>query len=71
MPGSEPVPEADHLEQEMPTTREERDDNPVPPEAPEADVLEQAQPVTSEEAPSGIDAERVEPVDDEERDSTA
>ena len=65
MPGSEPVPEADRLEQEMPPARDERENHPVPPEAPEADVLEQEMPTALSGEETGIDAERIEPVADE------
>ena len=67
MAGSEPVPEADRLEQEMPPARDEREGHPVPPEAPEADVLEQETPVELSEGETGIDAERIEPLGDEDR----
>ncbi len=62
------VNEADRLEQEMPPTRDGRDLHPIPPDAPDADVLEQELPLVEEaEEPeeAGIDAERIEPVSDE------
>jgi len=49
----------------MPPSRDAREEHPVPPEAPEADVIEQALPITADEEPSGIDAERVEPISDD------
>jgi hypothetical protein len=66
VPGSDPVPEADRLEQVMPPARDERDRHPVPPDTPEADAIEQAMPRSVTEAESsGVDAERIEPVDDD------
>lgn len=66
VPGSDPVPEADRLEQDMPPARDEVERRPVPPDTPEADAIEQAMPrgVTDAE-PSGMDAERIEPVDED------
>ncbi len=59
------VPEADRLEQEMPTARRGRDFHPIPPDAPDADVLEQELPVAEEGERVGIDAERTEPFSDD------
>jgi hypothetical protein len=58
------VPEADRLEQETPVGAE-RDLHPLRPDAPDADVLEQEAPLLEECAAAGIDAERTEPVSDE------
>ncbi len=65
------VPEADHLEQEMPRPEAEPDSHRIPPEAPDADVLEQERPLVDEGEPVGIDAERTEPVPDDEWASTS
>lgn len=62
---SDPVPEADRLEQEMPVTRDEREARAHPPDAPDADVLEQELPLVEEEEPQPLDAERSEPVSDD------
>lgn len=59
------VNEADRIEQEMPPARDERDVHPVPPDAPTADVLEQELPVVEQASESGLDAERVEPIADD------
>ena len=66
MAPSDDVPEADRLEQEMPPTRDGRDLHPIPPDAPDADVLEQELPVVEEGEEAGIDAERTEPISDDE-----
>lgn len=68
---NDPVPEADRLEQQMPQER----DVPGPQgktvlhrrpiEAPEADVYEQDLPVAGRVESPGIDAERSEPVADD------
>lgn len=63
--------EADRLEQAMPPTRDERDVHPIPPDAPDADVLEQELPVVEDSEESGIDAERTEPVADDDWASTS
>ena len=63
-PGDD-VNEADRLEQGMPPARDEREERPIPPDAPDADVLEQQLPVVDEHETTGIDAERTEPVSDE------
>lgn len=60
------VNEADRLEQEMPPARDEREARPIPPDAPDADVFEQQLPVVDEQERTGIDAERTEPVSDDE-----
>lgn len=65
------VPEADRLEQEMPSARDQRDLLPIPPDAPDADVLEQKLPVVEEGESVGIDAERTEPVSDDDWASTS
>jgi hypothetical protein len=67
----EDVPEADRLEQAMPAGREARDLHPIPPDAPDADVLEQELPVAEDAETVGIDAERTEPLADEDWASTA
>lgn len=59
------VNEADLLEQEAPPARDERELRPIPPDAPDADVIEQQLPVVDEREATGIDAERTEPVPDE------
>jgi hypothetical protein len=64
------IPEADRLEQEAPATRDERDHRPIPPDVPDADVLEQELPLVEEDETVGIDAERTEPVSDEDWTST-
>jgi hypothetical protein len=69
-PGDD-VNEADRLEQQMPAARDERDLRAIPPDAPEADVLEQQLPLVEEQETAGIDAERTEPVADEDWESTA
>jgi hypothetical protein len=62
------VPEADRQEQELPADPDPRRGHDHPPEEPEADVLEQEIPAADDDAgPAGVDAERVEPLDDEER----
>ncbi len=55
----------------MPPARDERELRPIPPDAPDADVLEQQLPVVEEQETTGIDAERTEPVADEDWASTA
>lgn len=71
MARSDPVPEADHIEQQIPSERDERDVHPIPPDAPDADVLEQEIPASEvEDESEGIDAERVEPVSDDDRPTT-
>lgn len=64
------VPEADRLEQETPAERDVRDVRDVrpggiPPDAPDADVLEQALPLADEQGHAPLDAERTEPLPDE------
>lgn len=66
MAPKDPVPEADHLEQEMPAERDERHLHPIPPDAPDADVFEQELPVAeTTDGSRGLDAERIEPVSDD------
>ena len=65
MPTADEANEADRLEQEMPPARDERDLHPIPPDAPDADVLEQEQPLVEDGTEIGIDAERTEPVADD------
>lgn len=66
--GAPEVPEADRQEQETPAEGDPRRGHRHPAEEPEADVLEQEVPAAEvEEGESGLDAERVEPVDEEER----
>lgn len=65
MAPTDEVPEADRLEQETPA-QVERAPRHVPPDAPEADVLEQELPLVDEGEVRGIDAERTEPVADDE-----
>jgi hypothetical protein len=66
------VNDADRLEQEMPAARDGREHHRIPPDAPDADVLEQELPLLEEEGGTeGLDAERTEPVADEERASTS
>lgn len=68
MSPTDPVPEADHLEQEMPQERDERELRPIPPDAPDADVLEQELPASEvEDETGGLDAERIEPLSDDDR----
>ncbi len=68
---ADPVPEADRLEQETLAAPDataagpRHGDHPVPPEAPDADVFEQELPLLEGDQPVGIDAERTEPVSDE------
>lgn len=71
MAPTDEVPEADRLEQGMPPARAERDLHHIPPEAPDADVLEQELPLVDESETAGIDAERTEPVSDDDWESTA
>lgn len=59
------VNEADRLEQEMPPARDERGLHPIPPDAPDADVFEQELPIVADGEMAGIDAERTEPISDE------
>lgn len=62
------VPDADRREQELSADPDPRRGHDHPPEEPEADVLEQEIPAADGDAgPVGVDAERVEPLDDEER----
>lgn len=63
--------EADRLEQGMPPTRDERTLRPIPPDASDADVLEQELPLVDDIGESGIDAERTEPVADDDWASTS
>jgi hypothetical protein len=63
---SEPVPEADRLEQEMPTVADRRDAHSPSDDAPEADAYEQELPLVDPPSPGGTDAERSEPVSDDE-----
>ncbi len=65
MAPTDEVPEADRLEQETPA-QGGRAHRRVPPDAPEADVLEQELPLVDEGEVRGIDAERTEPVSDDE-----
>ncbi len=65
------VPVADHLEQEAPPLEAQRDSHRIPPEAPDADVLEQERPLVDEGKAVGLDAERTEPVSDDEWASTS
>jgi len=65
------VNEADRLEQEMPPARDERESNPIPAEAPDADVLEQERPLVEDGGSAGIDAERTEPLSDDDWASTS
>lgn len=68
---ADPVPEADRLEQETPASPDataagpRHGDHPLPPDAPDADVLEQELPLVEGVQSGGIDAERTEPVSDE------
>jgi hypothetical protein len=71
MAPTDEVPEADRLEQEMPAAKTERDLHHIPPEAPDADVLEQELPLLDEGETAGIDAERTEPVSDDDWASTS
>jgi len=59
------VNEADRLEQEAEATRDERELRPIPPDAPDADVVEQILPVVEDAEAPGLDAERTEPVSDD------
>lgn len=65
------VNEADRLEQESPPARDERGRQPIPPDAPAEDVLEQELPVVESADAAGLDAERVEPVSDDDWASTS
>ena len=65
MAPTDEVPEADRLEQETPSAQARRDHRRIPPDAPDADVLEQELPLLDEGETQGIDAERTEPVSDE------
>lgn len=59
------VPEADRLEQETPPEADIRLGRDYPPDRPEADLLEQQIPVEEgRENPTGLDDDRVEPVED-------
>jgi hypothetical protein len=69
-PGDD-VNEADRLEQQMPPARDERELRPIPPDVPDADVLEQQLPLVEEQETTGIDAERTEPLGDEDWASTS
>lgn len=70
VPGDD-VNEADRLEQEMPTTRDAREHHSIPPDAPDADVLEQELPIVEDEETTGVDAERTEPISDDDWASTS
>jgi hypothetical protein len=51
-----------------PAGADPRRGHPHPPDEPEADLLEQELPADDDvDAPTGLDAERVEPLDDDER----
>jgi hypothetical protein len=65
MAPTDEVPEADRLEQETPSARAVRGHPRIPPDAPDADVLEQELPLVDEDEIRGIDAERTEPVSDD------
>jgi hypothetical protein len=67
----DPVPEADRLEQETPPSHDPREGHPLPADAPDADVLEQELPVADDEESAALDAERIEPVSDDDRSATA
>ncbi|MDA8317696.1 MAG: hypothetical protein M0010_21405 [Actinomycetota bacterium] len=71
MSPADDVNEADRLEQDMPPARDEREERPIPPDAPDADVLEQQLPVVEGQETTGLDAERTEPVSDEDWASTS
>lgn len=71
MPSADEVNEADRIEQEMPPGRDERERHPIPPDAPDADVLEQELPLVENSEPAGLDAERTEPVSDDDWSSTS
>jgi hypothetical protein len=67
---ADPVPEADRLEQDTPASPDagagpRHGDHPLPPDAPDADVFEQELPLLEDDQSVGIDAERTEPVSDE------
>lgn len=62
----DPVPEADHQEQQEPASRDPRTDQPHQPDQPEADVLEQELPVEdADDEPVGLDADRWASPDDD------
>jgi hypothetical protein len=63
---NDPVPEADRLEQDLPADKEQRRDHRPHAEAAEADAYEQELPLSDAGADSGIDAERREPLGDDE-----
>lgn len=63
---NDPVPEADRLEQEVPAQPEDRPNHRSHAEASEADAFEQELPLSESPTDRGIDAERSEPLDDEE-----
>lgn len=66
MAPTDPVPEADRLEQGMPPAHDERGTRPLRSDVPDADALEQELPVAGGgEEVVGIDAERVEPVSED------
>jgi hypothetical protein len=64
MTTNDPVPEADRLEQERPTEREDRPAHRPHAEASDADAFEQELPLSDSATDSGIDAERSEPIED-------
>jgi hypothetical protein len=66
--GDESATEADRSEQREPGAADPRRGHRHPLDEPEADVLEQELPAADGgDAPTGLDADRVEPVDDDER----
>ncbi len=65
MAPTDEVPEADRLEQDTQAARTERGHRRIPPDAPDVDVLEQELPLVEEGETRGIDAERTEPVSDD------
>jgi hypothetical protein len=66
------VPHADRRDQEMaPSPRDERDLQRILLDASDADLLEQELPVAEEPGARGIDAERTEPVPEDDWGSTS
>lgn len=66
-PGPDAVPEEDPLEHRPARGRDAWDEHRLPPDASDADAFEQDLPLGVDEGNPGIDAERIEPFDDEDR----
>lgn len=65
------MPEADRQEQEIPAPQDPRPVHNHPAEVPDADALEQETSVAETDVPVGIDAEREEPVSDDDWGATS